>query len=525
MRLVHTWVVVLMLALASVVLPARAQDLVIALRSEPTSLDPQYHALTSNIQIAKTVFDPLVRTDGDGTPIPALAHSWSVKGNVWEFFLREDVRFSDGTSFTAADVLFTYRRVFRIANSPSSFSLYLGDIARIDAPDAWTVRITTRGPAPTLLTNLSMVPVLAQRAVAALESGPTTIIPQHNGNGLTGTGPYRLVSWVRGQEIVLERNPHYWGDRSAWDRVVYRPIPEPGARVAALRDGSVDFIEDPPTDQLDALRHSDDIVVREIPSVRVIYIALNQSDHVPAGISGTDGRNPMQDRRVRMAMSLAIDREAIVRDIMKGSARPAGNLLPWPGFGTTRALARVAPADLERARVLLAEAGYPDGFELLLGAPDGRYTNDRLIANAIAEMWGHIGIRAKVETMPPSLFFRMRDEYAFSAYLAGWAANTNEMLNPLTALVASRDPARGMGTTNWSHYSNRELDGLVLQASRTIDDARRRNILQQASHVLMDDYGILPLQFEMSVWAMRKGLHYDGRADQLTLAQYIGSVP
>ncbi|HLR78570.1 MAG TPA: ABC transporter substrate-binding protein, partial [Burkholderiaceae bacterium] len=225
MRLVHTWVVVLMLALASVVLPARAQDLVIALRSEPTSLDPQYHALTSNIQIAKTVFDPLVRTDGDGTPIPALAHSWSVKGNVWEFFLREDVRFSDGTSFTAADVLFTYRRVFRIANSPSSFSLYLGDIARIDAPDAWTVRITTRGPAPTLLTNLSMVPVLAQRAVAALESGPTTIIPQHNGNGLTGTGPYRLVSWVRGQEIVLERNPHYWGDRSAWDRVVYRPIP------------------------------------------------------------------------------------------------------------------------------------------------------------------------------------------------------------------------------------------------------------------------------------------------------------
>ncbi len=505
----------------SMVSLAQARDLVIALRSEPSSMDPQFHSLTPNTQMSETIFDPLVRTDKNVNPVPSLAESWTVDGDVWEFKLREGVTFSDGTPFTAKDVLFTYDRVPKVPNSPSSYSLYLSSIAKVEAPDPMTVRITTNGPSPVLLPNLSMVPIMSKKAASGPAVEGKTTVELNRGDGLIGTGPYKFVSWKRGAEIVLERNDSYWGDKPDWERVIYRPITNPAARVAALLAGDVDLIEDPPTDDLPKLKQDESLYVQETPSVRVIYIALNQGDEVPPGMSGTDGKNPLQDIRVRQALSLAIDRDAIVERVMGGSAQAAGNLLAYPGFGTSEELSNAPKTDVEQAKKLLAEAGYPDGFTLSLGSPAGRYTNDQRIAQVIASMWARIGVKAEVETMAPPVFFKRRDEFAFSSYLAGWAASSGEMLNPLTALVVTKDPARGVGTTNWSKYSNPELDQLVLEASRTVDDAARTALLQKAGHMVMEDYGILPLQFEMSVWAMNKDIMYEGRADQMTLSQYM----
>lgn len=499
----------------------QARDLTIALRSEPSAMDPQFHSLTPNTQLSETIFDPLVRTDKNVNPVPSLAESWTVDGDVWEFKLREGVTFSDGTPFTAEDVLFTYDRVPKVPNSPSSYSLYLSSIDKVEAPDPLTVRITTKGPSPVLLPNLSMVPIMSKKAASGSAPEGKTTVELNRGDGLIGTGPYKFVSWKRGSEIILERNDSYWGDAPDWDRVVYRPITNPAARVAALLAGDVDLIEDPPTDDLPKLKNDDSLHVQETPSVRVIYVALNQGADVPEGMSGTESKNPLQDKRVRQALSLAIDRDAIVQRVMGGSAQAAGNLLAYPGFGTSKDLSDAPKVDIEQAKKLMAEAGYPDGFTVSLGSPAGRYTNDSRIAQVIASMWARIGVKTEVETMAPPVFFKKRDQFSFSTYLAGWAASSGEMLNPLTALVMTKDPELGLGTTNWSKYSNPELDELVSKASRTVDEDARSELLQKAGHIVMEDYGILPLQFEMSVWAMKKDVMYEGRADQMTLAQYM----
>ncbi|NYT62602.1 ABC transporter substrate-binding protein [Alcaligenaceae bacterium] len=498
---------------------AQARDLTIALRSEPSSMDPQFHSLTPNTQLSETLFDPLVRTDANAKPVPALAESWVVDGDVWTFKLRPGVKFADGSPFTAEDVLFTYDRVPKVPNSPSSYTLYLSSIAKVEAPDPLTIKITTKGPSPVLLPNLSMVPIMSKKAASGPAPEGKTTIELNRGDGLVGTGPYKFVSWKRGAEIVFARNDLYWGEKPAWDKVVYRPISNPAARVAALLAGDVDLIEDPPTDDLPKLKKDPNLHVQETPSVRVIYIALNQGKEPPPGMSGTSGKNPLADKRVRQALSLAIDRKAIVERIMGGSAQTAANLLAYPGFGTSEKLSHVPDADPAKAKELLAAAGYPNGFTVSLGSPAGRYTNDQRIAQAVASMWARIGIKADVETMAPPVFFKKRDGFSFSTYLAGWAASSGEMLNPLMALVHTKNPELGLGTTNWSKYSNPELDKLVIEASRTLDDSKRSNMLQQAGAMVMEDYGILPLQFELSVWAMKKDIRYGGRTDQFTLAQ------
>jgi peptide/nickel transport system substrate-binding protein len=498
---------------------AQARDLTIALRSEPSSMDPQFHSLTPNTQLSETMFDPLVRTDGNAKPVPSLAESWKVDGNVWLFKLRPNVKFSDGSQFTADDVLFTYAGVPLVPNSPSSYTLYLSSVAKVEKVDPLTVKITTKGPSPVLLANLSMVPIMSKKAASGPAPEGKTTVELNRGDGLVGTGPYKFVSWKRGAEIVLERNPYYWGKKPAWDKVVYRPITNSAARVAALLAGDVDVIEDPPTDDLPRLQKDKKLYIQETPSVRVIYVALNQSKEVPPGMSGTDGKNPLADKRVREALSLAIDRKAIVARIMGGVAQPAANLLAYPAFGASKKYSTVPAVNVAKAKELLAAAGYAKGFTISLGSPAGRYTNDQRIAQTVASLWARIGVKANVETMAPPVFFKKRDSYSFSTYLAGWAASSGEMLNPLTALVVTKDPKLGLGTTNWSHYSNPALDKLVLDASKTLDDNKRSEMLQQAGNMAMEDYAILPLQFELSVWAMKKDIRYGGRADQMTLAQ------
>ncbi|HEY9281147.1 MAG TPA: ABC transporter substrate-binding protein [Eoetvoesiella sp.] len=482
-------------------------------------MDPQFHSLTPNTQLSETLFDPLVRTDSNAKPVAALAESWKVDGNVWTFKLRPNVKFADGSPFTADDVVFTYDRVHKVPNSPSSYALYLSSVAKVEAVDPLTVKITTKGPSPVLLPNLSMVPIMSRKNASGPAAEGKTTVELNRGDGLVGTGPYKFVSWKRGAEIVFQRNDLYWGEKPVWDKVIYRPISNSAARVAALLAGDVDLIEDPPTDDLARLKKDTNLHVQETPSLRVIYIALGQGKEVPPGMSGTNGKNALTDKRVREALSLAIDRKAIVERIMGGVAQPAANLLAYPGFGASEKLSKVPNVDTQKAKSLLKEAGYENGFSVTLGSPDGRYTNDKNIAQTVAAMWARIGVKTDVQTMAPPVFFKQRNDYAFSTYLGGWAVSSGEMLNPLTSLVMTKNPAAGYGTTNWSKYSNPELDKQVLAASKTLDDAKRAAMLQKAGDLAMEDYALLPILFEVSVWAMRKDIRYGGRSDQMTLAQ------
>jgi peptide/nickel transport system substrate-binding protein len=511
----------LMMAVLAFTLPASAQELRIGLKAEPSALDPQFQNAAANNQIARHIFDPLVARDAEQRPVPALALSWRpVSDTVWEFRLRPGVKFQDGSPFTADDVVFTFDRAAKVPNSPTPFTMITRQVTRLEIVDPLTLRISTATPAPLLPIDLSGLPILSHSAAAGAAPEGKTTAELNRGVGLVGTGPFKFVSWTRGNDLVLARNDDYWGAEPTWERVVLRPLPAADARVAALLAGDVDLIEDPPAADLPRLRNEPELSLAEAVSSRVVYIALDQHAEPSPGIPDTKGRNPLKDRRVRQALSHAIDRNNIVDKVLDGLGRAAGDLLPAPAFGTAKDT-RPDRYDPQVAKRLLVDAGYPNGFSLTLGTPNGRYLNDVKIAQAIAAMWSRIGVKTGVEATAPPVFFKNRDEYKYSAYLGGWISESGEVSNPLRALAATPSREKGMGGSNRGRYSNPAMDAKLEEAMRTVDDSKREALLQEASRLVMADYGLLPLHFELSVWAMRRDLSYAGRADHATLAQFV----
>ncbi|MBT9385260.1 ABC transporter substrate-binding protein [Pseudooceanicola sp. CBS1P-1] len=501
----------------------QAADLTIGLKSEPTSLDPQFHVLASNTQVSMAIFEPLVAQNTELGIEPDLATSWTFEGTVWTFNLDPAVTFSDGTPFTADDVVFSIDRVAKVPNSPSPFTLFTRQIASVEAVDAHTVKITTKEPYPLLVNDLAYLPILSKAAASGPAPEGRTTTELNRGEGLIGTGPYKFQSWERGASLVLARNDAFHGAAPEWDHVVYKPMVNPASRAAALLAGDIDVMEAPPTTDLKDMEANPKVSVVAGPPARVLYVGLDQFRDATPGVKGT-AHNPFLDIRVREAMSLAIDRKAIVARVMGGAAQAAGDLVPATMFGADPGHAEAPAADIARAKALLAEAGYAKGFDLVLGAPSGRYVNDARIAQTLAAMWSRIGIRTTVEASTPSVFFKNYYDMSYSAYLASWGNNSGEVGTTLKALVLTRDPAKGIGTANNSGYANPEVDKLVLEGASTMDPEAREALLAQADKIVLDDYTLLPLHFEQPLWALRAGLTYAARADQYTLPQDVHSV-
>ena len=502
---------------------AQAADLTIGLKSEPTSLDPQFHVLASNMQISMAIFEPLVAQDRELGIEPDLATAWEFDDTTWTFHLDPAVTFSDGTPLTADDVVFSLDRVGKVPNSPSPFTLFTRQIDRVEAVDAHTVKITTKAPYPLLVNDLAYLPIMSKAAASGDAPEGKTTTELNRGEGLIGTGPYKFESWEHGASLVLSRNEAFHGDAPEWDHVTYLPMVNPASRSAALLAGDIDVMESPPTTDLEDMKANPDVTVIAGPPARVLYVGMDQARDETPGVSGVEG-NPFKDVRVREAMSLAIDRNAIVTRVMGGAAEAAGDFVPATMFGADPTHAEVPAADIEKAKALLAEAGYADGFDLVLGAPSGRYVNDARIAQTLAAMWSRIGIRTTVEASTPSVFFKNYYDLAYTAYLASWGNNSGEIGTTLKALVVTRDPEQGLGTANNSGYSNPEVDELVLTGSTTMDPAARAEMLAKADKIVLDDFALLPLHFEQPLWALRAGLTYEARADQSTLPQDVHSV-
>lgn len=517
--------------------PAGAQELKIGLASEPTSIDPHFHNLGPNNALRRHIFEGLVAQDAEQKIKPELATSWrALDDTTWEFKLRPGVKFSNGTDFTARDVTYTLCRIPTVENSPSSFTIAIRGITAVETPDPLTVVIKTASPQPLVPNNMAAIGMLSAEANggqnAKFASGgcrdignPPKSVDFNDPGKAIGTGPYKLANYTRGTSIVLERNDGYWGQKPHWQRVTFRPMSSQGARVAGLLAGDVDFIENPPIQDFDRIKTAG-FQIAEGLSNRIIYLALDQFNDPSwktPGVKGTDGKSPFLDKRVREAVSKAINRQAIVERIMGGHAVAAGELLPYPLFGTTKDFP-VDKYDPEGAKKLLTEAGYPNGFEVTLGTPNDRYINDEKIAQAVAQMLTRVGIKTGVDAMTASTFFTRRNKYEFSMYLAGWGADSGEMSNSMNSLVVSLQPDKGLGPTNRGRYSNPKVDELVVKAMATIDDTAREKLLQEASKTAMSDYGVVPLHFEVTPWAFRKGLAYRPRIDQYTLAFEVKPV-
>ncbi len=510
--------------------PASAADLKIGLAAEPSALDPHYHNLIPNNSMFTHLFDSLVEQDANQHLIPGLASSWkAIDPLTWEFKLRKDAAFHDGTPFTAKDAVFSLCRVPKVPNSPSAFTIYMKAVAAVETPDDHTLILKTATPYPMLPTDMSTLGILPAKSgkvagpivfkktgCEGIEAYPST--EDINAGKVPGTGPFVFKEFVKGDRIVFTRNPNFWGAKSAWDTVTFKPIPADGPRVAALLAGDVDFIENPPSQDLPKLRKDAKLRVVDGLSNRTIYVALDSADAPTPGIKLP--KNPLHDARVRKALSLAIDRKAIRAKIMGGQSEPAGQIISTGLYGYNPAL-KPDSFDPKGAKKLLAEAGYPNGFEIVLGSPNDRYMNDEKIAQAIAQYWTRAGVKTRVDATTKSVFFSRRGKREFSAYLAGWGAGTGEASSPLKSLVACRKPEIGYGTTNYTNYCNPKLDATLTEALATIDDKKREGLLQQALAEAQSDTGIVPIHYEKTPWAMKKSLTYTPRVDQYTVAMEV----
>lgn len=496
-------------------------DLVFGLGASVTSIDPHFHALTPNGAIAEHIFSNMVLQDEFLRIRPGLAERWEVGDDprVWTFYLRDDVTWHDGTPFTADDIVFTFERVPNVPNSPSNYSIYTQHVEKIEVIDDHTIRFTT----------FDVFPLMPQYAALL------TIIPRHaaegrstaefnDGTATIGAGPYRFVQFEPGERIVLERRDDHWGDIPEPHRVEYRIINSNATRVAALLSGDVDIIDTVPTTDVARLEATEGITVSSIAGVRNIYIYLDQGRDETPFVFDLNGNplaeNPFKDQRVRLALSKAINRDAIVSRVMNGQASASGQLLPKGVMGHVDELTPTA-FDPEGARALLAEAGYPDGFRMTLHGPNDRYINDAEIVQAVAQMWTRIGVLTEVDTMPLSVYFSRSGRLEFSAGLLGWGTGTGEPDSPMVGILATVNPERGRGTANRSLYSNPEFDALLDKALAELDIERREEVYREATRIAMADVAIIPLHHQFNTWAMRDGITYVPQVDEQSLAMNV----
>jgi peptide/nickel transport system substrate-binding protein len=497
--------------------PVVAADLKIAVAADVTSIDPHFFNLFPNNNIAEHIFDKLVQMDADSRIIPGLATSWRpIDDKTWEFKLRKGAKFTNGTEVTAEDVVFSIDRVPNVPNSPGPFSAYTKAIIAKEIVDPYTIRFKYAAPYPLAPNDLSTIYIVSKKVATGASTEDF-----NSGKAAIGSGRYKLVKYTSGDRIELVRNDNYWGEKSPWDNVTFKIIKNESARVAALLSGDVDAIEQPPTADLSRIKADPKFTVTSKISHRVIYFNFDHLARVSPFITDKSGKpldkNPLLDVRVRRAISKSINRPAIADRVMEGQAIPSGQLVSEKLFGHVPGL-KADAYDPDGAKKLLAEAGYPDGFNITIHGPAGRYVNDEKIVQAVAQMLTRVGIVSKVETAPMAPYSARASKQEFSFHMVGWGASTGEASSPLRSLLATFNRDKGLGAVNWGRYSNVKVDYVIEQALQQVDDENRSGMLQNATKLAMEDLGIMPIHFQFTIWATKKNVAYTPRTDEYTLA-------
>lgn len=506
--------------------PVQAQQdgtLRIGVAQETNSLFPNWFVGTPNQQIASHIFEPLVQMDANNIPQPALAESWTaIDDKTWEFKLRQGVKFHDGSPFTADNVIATFDHSKTIDGNGNPAGAYVRD-RTYEKVDDHTIRISAGKPYPLLPAEMSVVYIY---------KAPASPDDFNAGTAVIGTGPFKLDQWVRGEKLTMTRNDDYWGEKPEWQHVEFRPITSDPTRVAALLNGDVDVIDRVPTADVKRLEGTQSLKVTSRAGERIIYFQLDTSRDISPYVTDLQGRpisNPLRDVRVRKAMSMAVNRDAIVSRVMDDQAVAAGQIATPGMFGHNPDIEPTA-FDLDGAKALLAQAGYGDGFALTVHGPNDRYINDARIVEAVAQMWTRLGIQAKVETLPSSTYFTRRDNGGergtpeFSALLGGFGTATGETMSQHWMLVHETIKERSLGHANYARYTNIRIDSYLDQAIQTIDDAQREKMLHEIGKMYMDDVALIPLHWQVNVWAMRDGLEMEPRLMEVTHAMRIKSA-
>jgi len=495
-------VFILLLGLLMCAGVVNAKTLKIGMSSDARSMDPFFHNETTTNSMLSNIFEGLTYFDKDLNVYPVLAKSWKVVGeNTWEFKLRQGVKFHNGNDFNADDVIFFF---FRIKNwEKSGFKSKVNMIESFVKVDDYTVRITTKGPYPILLRKLSYVKMLDAEFCAGKDDAFLGLNP-------IGTGPYKYADWRKGESFTITANTNYWRDQPFYSDVIFKPLTNNATRVAAALSGEVDIIDKVPVMDVERIKKASKLNFFMQPGLRLIYLQMDQGRSETPYVKG---KNPFQNVLVRRALYLGINENSIIKHIMKGFAAPAGQLHPEVVFGYDESIKRPA-YNVAEAKKLLAEAGYPDGFEVTLDAPNNRYVNDAQIAQAIASSLSRIGIKVKVNALPKATFFPKTDRLDTSLFLIGWASTDGDGSSFLDGITHTHDKEKGYGRYNRGRYSNAKVDALIEKAGITIDEKERLSYLVEAQRIaLVEDMSVIPLHFQVDLYASGKKIKFAPRTD------------
>ena len=500
-------VVQLCIALGAATL-AQAKNFRWSSAGDVTTQDPHGQDESFTKSINAMIYERLLMPGRDMSPTPWLATSYRTVSPTQRIFqLRRDVKFQDGTPLTADDVVFSFER----AAKSKQFRTYTSQAGTARKIDDYTVEFTTAAPNPIAHIAIGEIPIMS-RAWAAKNNSIepqdfSSKEPTFASRNAMGSGPFRLVSYEPGVRTVLAKNPDWWGIadgryQSNIETIEYRPIASSATRMAALKSGEIDFVLDPPVQDIAKVKEERDFRVWEGDETRIIAIALDQARDELL-FSDVKGKNPFKDKRVRAALYHAIDIEAIRSQVMRGLATPTAIAFPNPkGEGIPAALDKRLAFDPARARALLAEAGYPTGFAFTLHCPNDRYVNDERICTALAAMWARVGLNVKVDAMPKAIYIPKALKRDVSATLLAWGGNSEQAIFILKPVMRSPNEA-GAGVFNWGGMRNDELDRLIDRIEVETESQARLELVQRAVKVMHDEVHVIPIHRQKIPWAGR----------------------
>jgi len=473
---------VAMLALPSFAM-AKA-DLVIATDAPPLSMNPQAHSSDANYSYMSNFFDALLQRK-DGKLSPALATEWERKDDLtWIFKLRKGVKFHNGNDFNADDVVFTFTRM---KDSKYSKLLNFGNsIATMETPDAYTVIFKTVKPIPWFAETMHMNFIVDKESSMKRDDGDYNTRP-------IGTGSYIFDEWVKGSYIRMHANADYWEGAPKYKTVEMRPIVEEATRFAALAGKQVDMVNGVPLTLADRISKMPAVEVITRPARRCIFLSM-----------GNKPGTPFADKRVRQAIAHAINEDEIVEKVMHGQATKAHQVPDAPTVGYDASIKRLE-YDPAKAKKLLAEAGYADGFEITISGPNDRYINDEKICEAVAKYLAKVGLKVKLDVKPKSIFFTEVTSQKLSFYLIGWFDGSFDFGRSAEKLLHTVDTDKGMGGYNGARYSNPEFDKKLVASASIVDRDERNKALQELNRMSLEDVSTIPLHYQQDMYAVVKG--------------------
>ena len=485
---------------------ASAETLNWARAGDSLTMDPHAQNEGPTHALASQIYEPLIQRDMTGKQVAALATEWGPSAadpNVWTFTLREGVTFHDGAEFDSEDVVFSFERAM---TEDSDMKELLASVTEVRTNGKYGFEIVTDGPNPILPANLNDIYIMDKgwteanntAKVQDFEGGEETFASR-NANG---TGPYILGERVPDSKTVLTANESYWGIGEfplEIKTINYTPIKNAATRVAALLSGEVDFVQDVPVQDLGRVDADGNLKVTQAPQNRVIFFGMNMGD-ADLTSDNVDGANPLADKRVREAMKIAINRDAIRQVVMRGQSIPAGVAMPPFVNGWTEELDAVPATDIDAAKALMADAGYGDGFTITLNCPNDRYINDEAICQAAVGMFAQIGITVNLDALPKAQHFPLIGNLETDFYMLGWGVPTYDSEYIFNFLVHTKGEKRG--SWNGTRYSNADLDAKIVSLASETDLAARDATIGEIWSVVQDEILYLPIHHQVLNWGM-----------------------